>query len=238
MELICYLSNGYPTIESSYELALDYADAGCNIIEIDFPSRDPYLESAYIKERMKVALERCNDYETYMAGMVKIKEALPNTKFILMIYENTILEIGVERFVEFCREHDFRDLILVGIQDERMKNQLMSEGLRISCYVQYQLLEEEIERAKSANGFVYLQAKPTNGVIHETYKELNDCIGYLRSIGITQPIYCGVGVHTPEDVKEVKEAGGDATFIGSAVLQVQHDIPKMKRTIYEFHEQC
>lgn len=27
MEIICYLSNGYPTIEASYNMAVEYADA-------------------------------------------------------------------------------------------------------------------------------------------------------------------------------------------------------------------
>ena len=32
MEIICYLSNGYPTIEASYNMAVEYADAGCKMI--------------------------------------------------------------------------------------------------------------------------------------------------------------------------------------------------------------
>ena len=44
MEIICYLSNGYPTIEASYNMAMEYADAGCKMMEVDFPSRNPYLE--------------------------------------------------------------------------------------------------------------------------------------------------------------------------------------------------
>ena len=39
MEIICYLSNGYPTIEASYNMAVEYADAGCRMMEVDFPSR-------------------------------------------------------------------------------------------------------------------------------------------------------------------------------------------------------
>ena len=54
MEIICYLSNGYPTIEASYNMAVEYADAGCRMMEVDFPSRNPYLESDYIAGRMKV----------------------------------------------------------------------------------------------------------------------------------------------------------------------------------------
>lgn len=50
MEIICYLSNGYPTIEASYNMAVEYADAGCRMMEVDFPSRNPYLESDYMQE--------------------------------------------------------------------------------------------------------------------------------------------------------------------------------------------
>ncbi len=39
--------------------------------------------------------------------------------------------------------------------------------------------------------------------------------------------YCGVGVHAPEDVKLVKEAGGDAAFVGSTILKLHEDIPAM-----------
>ena len=56
MEIICYLSNGYPTIEASYNMAVEYADAGCRMMEVDFPSRNPYLESDYIAGRMRLAM--------------------------------------------------------------------------------------------------------------------------------------------------------------------------------------
>lgn len=238
MEIICYLSNGYPTIESSYNMAIDYVDAGCDMIEIDFPSHNPYLESEYISERMSKALKNCDDFDKYMEGMIKIKKRLPDTKFILMVYENTIEEIGVNKFIDFCLENDFKDIIMVGLKDEEIKTKVIENGLRVSCYVQYHLLDEEIEYAKRSNGFVYLQAKPTTGNVHPEHKELKDCINYLREKGIKNPIYCGVGVHAPEDVKMVKEAGGDAAFIGSTILKLQTDIPAMKDMIRKFKEEC
>lgn len=238
MEIICYLSNGYPTIESSYNMAVYYAEAGCNMIEIDFPSHNPFLESEYISDRMAKALNQCDDFDKYMDGMIKIKKRLPDVDFILMVYENTIEEIGVEKFIDFCSENKFKDIIIVGLKDETIKNKVIENGLRVSCYVQYQLLEEEIEYAKKSNGFVYLQAKPTNGITHPKYKELKECILYLREKGIKNPIYCGVGIHAPEDVKLVKEAGGDAAFVGSTILKLQADIPKMKETIGQFKKEC
>ena len=36
----------------------------------------------------------------------------------------------------------------------------------------------------------------------------------------------------------VKEAGGDAAFVGSTILKLQEDIPAMKAKIREFAAQC
>lgn len=237
MEIILYLSNGYPTLESSLSTAIEYVDAGCRMMEIDFPSRDPYLEGDYIADRMAKALDVCDDYEKYMESMVRLKERLPEVHFLVLAYENTVEEIGVERFVQFCRENDFEDVLLVGLKDEKIKNQIMDGGLKVSCYVQFHMLPEEIESAKASNGFVYMQAKP-NGNVNPEYPTLEDCIKHLRDCGIERPIYCGVGVHAPEDVKMVKDAGGDAAFVGSTILKLHEDVPAMKDMIRRYKAQC
>ena len=239
MNLICYLSNGYPSIESSKEMAKHYVAAGCDIIEIDFPAYDPYLESEFIANRMKVALEACNDYEKYMEGMVETKKSLPNTKFILLAYESTVYDIGYERFIKFCKENDFSDIILVGLKDETIKNRFIADGMGVSCYVQYQMLPEEIQSAKDSNGFVYMQGKPYGPEqINPAFPTLKDCIDHLRAQGITRPIYCGVGIHTPADAAMAKAAGADGIFVGSAVLKLHENIPAMSDTIRAFKSEC
>ncbi len=238
MHLICYLSNGYPTIADSIEMAETYVDAGCNIIEIDFPSHNPYLESEFIADRMKKALEACGDYETYMDGMAKVKKQLPSAQFILMVYENTVEEIGSERFIEFCLENGYLDIILVGLKDDVIKNRFIEAGLRVSCYVQFHLDEREVEYALRSNGFVYLQAVPKPGQANPAYPTLIDCINYLRGRGLKSPIYCGVGVHRPQDAAMVKAAGADGAFIGSTVLKLHDDRPALIETIRRFSAEC
>lgn len=238
MKLICYLSNGYPTIESSVEMAGIYSEAGCDVIEIDFPSRNPYLESELISGRMAKALENCSDFQSYMEGVQEAKKKNPNTSFILLSYENTIKEMGYGAFEKFCLEQGFLDLILVGLEDDTIKNKLIEAGIRVSCYVQYHLDEAEVESAIHSNGFVYLQAKPTTGNVNPDYPELKDCIQYLRSRGITRPIYCGVGIYQPEDVRMAKEAGADGVFVGSTILKLHDDVPALKEKIKELKAQC
>lgn len=235
MEVICYLSNGYPTLEKSYEMAKCYAEAGCKIIEVDFPSSNPFLESEYIANRMHKALEKCADFQKYMEYIIKIKSSLPQVKLLILAYEETIREIGVEKFIDFCKDNDLYDILLVGLKNDDIKNILIFAGLKVSCYIQYHLPSSEVESAKCSNGFVYLQAKPYGDQEKNLmYPDLKSAIHYLRSIGIDRPIYCGVGVHTLEDAKMVKEAGADAAFIGSAILKLQDNIATMQQRIQEF----
>lgn len=238
MKLICYLSNGYPTIQASLQIAQQYVDAGCDVIEVDFPGRDPYLESDLISVRMKQALEACDDYEAYMDGMAEMRRRLPDTLLLLMLYEDTLLEIGYDRFVAFCHQHGFADLILVGLKDNDVKRRLIADGLKVSCYVQFDLPDEEVAQAVSSNGFVYMQAKPIGSRRHPVCTDLADCISYLRAQGIDRPIYCGVGVHSPADVDMVKAAGADGVFIGSAILKLHGDAPALAREIQAFKTCC
>jgi tryptophan synthase alpha chain len=238
MELICYLSNGYPTIADSIAVADIYAQAGCDAIEVDFPGRNPYLESEYIAGRMVQALEHCGDYGSYMDGIVRIKVKQPALHFIILLYEDTLLEIGYERFLAFCKKNGFQDLILVGQKDEVNNKRLIKDDMRVSCYVQFELSDEEVEQAKNSNGFVYMQAKPVSGKIKEGYPALKDCIAYLRQQGIHRPIYCGVGIHSPEDVTMAKEAGADGVFVGSSILRLHNDHDTLIRTIRNFKAHC
>ncbi|WP_213951294.1 tryptophan synthase subunit alpha [Tepidanaerobacter syntrophicus] len=232
MKLICYLSNGYPTIKDSIEMARIYTESGCDIIEIDLPSRDPYLESELIASRMKKALETCNDYNKYMEGIIRIKENNPSTKILLLSYDNTINEIGEDKFIKFCIDNNIKDLIFIGENNELL-NKLIQNGIKTSCYVQFHLPENEVEKALKSNGFVYMQAKPTKNNINKKYSTLKDCIAKLKSLGIDREIYCGVGVRDIDDVKMVKEADADGVFVGSAILKLYNNVPELKKRIAE-----
>lgn len=238
MKLICYLSNGYPTLEDSAKMAETYVENGSDTIEIDFPSRDPYLESELISGRMAKALENCDDYDRYMEEMAEVKKRLPSTGFILMTYENTVEEIGVEKFISFCLENDYRDIILVGLKGDEIKNRIIESGLRVSCYVQFHLPEDEVEHALASNGFTYLQAVASPGQTTEEHPTLKSCIDYLRGRGLKNPIYCGVGVHTPAEAALVKAAGADGVFVGSAILRLQDDPEAFAAKLAEFKTEC
>lgn len=235
MKLICYLSNGYPTIDDSIEMAKVYSDAGCDVIEVDFPSHNPYLEGEFIAGRMKDALIECDDYEKYMEGIKKVKQENTSTQILLLAYDNTIEKIGEENFIRFCRDNNLKDMIYVG-KNLGLQQRLIDSGLRISCYVQFDLPINEVIAAQNSNGFVYMQAKPTMDKINPKYPTLKDCITYLKSIGIQREIYCGVGIKDAEDIGMAKESGADGVFVGSTILKLHGDNKLLKETIKALKE--
>jgi tryptophan synthase alpha chain len=230
MKLICYLSNGYPTIEKSVEMARIYTEAGCDVIEVDFPSRNPYLEGEFIAGRMKSALENCNDYSKYMEGIIRIKMENPDTQLLVLAYDNTVEEIGEDAFIRFCTENDLTDMIYVG-ENLGLQQRLIDSGLKISCYVQFHMPENEVAAAKNSNGFVYLQAKPMTNNIDPNYPTLKDCINHLKSIGIDRKIYVGVGIRDAEDIRMAKESGSDGVFVGSTILKLHDNVELLTETI-------
>lgn len=239
MKLICYLSNGYPSLDHSDKYAQTYVDAGCDMIEIDFPSHNPFLESEYISNRMKKALDKCDNYDVYMDRLEKLMNQLNTTDFLLVIYENTIEEIGLDKFINYCLRVGLLDIILCGIKNDFIKDKIISAGLRVSCYVQYKMDVKEIEYAKNSNGFVYMQGKPSSiDEVNPKFPTLKSCIKELKDNGIDRPIYCGVGIHVANDAKMAKEAGADAIFVGSTILKVQENTPLLINTIKEFKQNC
>jgi tryptophan synthase alpha chain len=234
VKLICYLSNGYPSIEESEAMAEEYAAAGCDVIEIDLPARDPYFEGELIASRMASALRASSDYRIFMDAAARIRKRHPAITVLLLAYDATIREIGIGPFVEFSLANDMRDLILVGRDVAPLKEELIGRGLRVTCYVQFHLPEDEVTAACASNAFVYLQSKPMAGNVNAAYPRLVDCIRYLRGRGITRPIYCGVGVSAPDDVAVVKESGGDGVFVGSAILKCGNDRARVREVIGRF----
>ncbi len=234
-KLICYLSNGYPSTELTLKTADLYVQGGCDIIEVDIPTDNPYLDNDYIGGRMAKAYEQDSNLDHYLETISSIRTKYPEKEMLIVLYEHSLKEIGIFKFKLFCLEYNTKDIILVGSENNDIKNELMESGIRVSSYIQFHLPEKEIELALNSNGFIYLQAKSV-GLEKDGCHTLKDCIHYLREKGITQPIYCGVGISTKEDVRMVAESGGDGAFIGSAVLKRQNDPEELVPFIRELKE--
>lgn len=237
MKLIGYLSNGYPTLEDSRKRAKHYVDNGVDIIEADFPTEDPYLDSDFLKQRIFGALEHTRDYEVYMDNILKIKDENEGVGFLINIYETTVKEIGYDRFAEFMNDLDQDEVLLAGKEYPEVREELEKRNLYCSSFVTREVLPEDLEIASEGNGFVYMQAFGDEKDNSKEYPTLKDCVQVVReTIGDDRHIYCGIGVHSPERLQEVYESGADGSFLGSIVIKKEEDKEEQAAFIRQLRE--
>lgn len=217
MRLICFLNHGSPSIEASHQTVKDYIDGGVDVIETDFPAEDPYLDSDYIKNRMWEALAKYPNYDTFMASIETILKNHPHVHLYILIYERTILTIGIDQFIAFMKKNSLSEMILVGVEFPEIRKRLIDEAFKVSAFIEYHVPDEQVQLARSTTGFIYLQATPAEK-FHPEHRDLKSIIKYLRDCGIQNEINCGIGIHSYDQLRMVKDAGADGAFIGTQVL--------------------
>ncbi len=215
-ELVCYLNFGYPTIADGLREAEIYYENGCRALQLDVPSRDPYLEHDFIKERMRICLEHEPDYQKYFDAIIGFHRTHPDVALYFMLYENVVEELGVERIARFCKAAGIRYASYVG-SNEQIRSTLEARGLGLCCYVQFHLPDDEIAFARASDGPVFLQAKNVGRIGHGC-RSFAEALGYLRAAGITGRVYASVGIKTPEDIAMTRQAGADGAFVGSVLM--------------------
>lgn len=224
MKLIGYLSNGYPTLEASRERAKHYVNNGVDIIEADFPTQDPYLDSDFLKVRIFGALDQTTDYELYMDNILQIKKENKDVDFLINIYEATVKEIGYDRFAQFMGELGQNEVLLAGKEYPEVREELEARNLYASSFVTRAMEPEDLELAGESNGFIYMQGFGEPSEYSKEYPTLKECVAKVRSvIGPERNIFVGIGVHTPELLEEVYESGADGSFLGSIVIKKEAD---------------
>lgn len=231
MNLVCYLSNSFPSQKQTLANARLMVEGGCDILEVDLPNDNPYIDGPLLQKRMIHSYETDPSLSLHIETIYMLRNQHPDQKIIILAYEKTINQIGLEKFVKVYTDNSIDALILVDNEDNQLKKALMSQGVKIVSYIRSHLPEEDIENAQSSNSFIYLQAKDENSQ-HDWYEKVRENIPRLRDMyGLDKQIYCGVGISSPNDIRKLKEIGADGAFVGSAVFTKEATPMKMKEFV-------
>lgn len=236
MKFVGYIPFGYPSIEESIQYIDTYCEAGCDAVEISLPVNNPIDESDMIIDLMRKALRKCPDYSKYVEGIKRIRKRYSQLEINLLLFTETINDIGLEQILEFYHECNIFTIICPDIErDKNMKLILEKGGMKFSAPIHYDLQEDELKNSIESTGFVYMQAFPTKG--QKTIDGLETpakMIKLLKDSGVKQQIYAGVGIKTIDDAKIIKEAGADAFFVGGTLMKIMDDRELLTKKIKEF----
>ena len=231
---VFYIINGWPSVEKTIEMVDKYVEHGVHAIQICMPSTDPYGESKFIQERMRHAIDKYGlEYDVFMDCIREIRKRHPQIEFHQVLYNDVAASIGLEKFADYCLEVQ---TYTVMVDNNETADYLNSRGIRTTDFLHYDMPEEMVKRAIRTKNLVMLRSNnryedmaPREGLA--TWK---DRISWLRQRGVEGPIYPVSGISTKDQLQEVKEAGADGAYIGTALMELWDDEKKLWEKLDSF----
>ena len=224
---------GDPDTTTTDELVKLALESNIDIVELGIPYQNPSLDSQVMRESMQRALAFSNDLSKYLDYLKHIRALYPHTPFEVMIYHETVMEIGLKRFAECLKEAQM-DAVLVA--DYVLKSEAFLQELDLSLsntgvipirFVPHPFNPDQVHDLKeNGRGFIISQTITDDtgerkGVLDKNKEKLD----FIRNNGIKTPLVLAYGIKTPEDVRKCVDLGADGVLLGTVILDAAHNIP-------------
>lgn len=217
---VYYIINSWPSKEKTLEMVDKYAEHGVNAVQIDMPSTNPWGESTYIQDRMKMAIDKYGlDYDFFMDVICEIRRRHPNLEIHQVLYNDIVDNIGIDKFADFCNKVG---VYTVMVDNTDTADYLNEKGIRTTDFVMYYLPEEAILRAVKTKNLVMLRSNKDHPewVPRDGMADWVSRVGYLRKRGVEGPIFAVAGLLTKEQLADVRTAKADGAYIGTALMKL------------------
>ena len=218
--LMPYLMGGFPDLDTSREIGLEYARAGADLIELGVPFSDPLADGPVIHAADTAALRAGANLPRVLEVARAIAEHVP---VVVMCYVNPILARGLERFADELLEAGASGLIVPDLPLEEATDVLRAcdeRGLALVPLVAPTTPEERLAQiGAKARGFVYAVA--LTGTTGER-AGLQDGLGAVvvrAPARATVPVAVGFGISTPEQAAAAAAAGADGVIVGTRLVR-------------------
>lgn len=218
--LITFITAGDPDIETTIRLVREMEDKGADIIELGIPYSDPIAEGPVIQAANERALSKGLKIKDVMAAVVKTRESV-KVPLLYLLYYNSILQYGPDRFFKQCSEVGIDGLIIPDLPYEE-KDELEEYSSRYGIVIITLVSPVSNERIKKiaryARGFLYcVSSLGVTGVrqgFDTDFREFFSMIDKATDI----PKALGFGISTPEHILALK-GYCDGLIVGSAMVR-------------------
>lgn len=218
---IGFVTAGDPDLETSREIMIKMAQAGCDLIEIGIPFSDPIAEGPIIQEANLRSLSggTTTDKVFSLASEVSAEVDIP---LVFMTYLNVLFKYGYDKFLDNAKKSGVSGVIIPDLPFEE-KAELQSVAQKYDIDVISLIAPTSEQRiqmiAKEAQGFVYeVSSLGVTGVRSEIKTDLESITKAVKS-ATDIPVAIGFGISTPEQAKKYS-AVADGVIVGSAIVKI------------------
>lgn len=223
-QISIFLTAGYPTLESTTEQIVYLQNKGIDFIEVGIPFSDPMADGPIIQETSSIALANGMQMDLLFQQLSSIQQEV-KIPLVLMGYLNPVLQYGLEKFLEKCRQLNIASVILpdmsLELYERFYKSTFEKYHIPVSFLITPLTKDDRIQRISKvcSSSFVYLvSATSITGEKNQIDDDLLKRYKTIKTLCGDTPVMMGFGISTAEDVKKA-QMHCDGAIIGSAYLK-------------------
>lgn len=218
---IGFVTAGDPHLSKTEDLILALEAAGSSIVEVGIPYSDPLADGPIIQEASNRAL--ANDDFGVAKVMDLMKEVRTKTEvpLVYLVYINTIIVYGKEKFINECVEAGIDGLIIPDLpleERDELKPLIDATELALIPLIAPTSKERIEQVVDGCRGFTYcVSSLGVTGRSSDFYSGVEAYLSEVQERSVL-PTAVGFGISTPEDVKALRDYV-DGVIVGSAIVK-------------------
>jgi tryptophan synthase alpha chain len=218
-----YFTAGYPEPDSAPEILQHLQSLGVDLVEIGMPFSDPLADGPVIQESSTIALKEGMSVKKLFSQLKDIRKSI-DIPLILMGYLNPVMQFGIEKFCEACRETGIDGVILPDLPlDEYQQHYhqyFETNGLHFIFLITPQTTNERIKLIDSiSKGFIYMvSSASTTGAKSVIADKQIEYFDRVKSLQLKNPLMIGFGISNKVTFERACNYANGA-IIGSAFIK-------------------
>ncbi|MFM6948278.1 MAG: tryptophan synthase subunit alpha [Aquirufa sp.] len=233
-----YATAGYPNFGDTMTVIESLQEGGADIIEIGMPYSDPVADGETIQQSNQVSLDQGMTLVHLFEQLKDLRKTV-STPVLLMGYVNPVLQYGVEKFCQKCKEVGVDGLISPDLPlaeyESEYKTIFEANGLFNIFLITPQTSDARIRQIDSiSQGFIYMvSSASTTGAKTGISDEQEDYFKRIASMQLKNPRLIGFGISDRASFLKASEASSGA-IIGSAFVKLLSQSKNLKADIVQF----
>lgn len=231
--LSIYFTAGYPTLDSTVQVAKALEAAGVDFLEIGFPYSDPVADGPTIQHSSEEALKNGMTLQVLFEQLRDLRKHVSIPVF-LMGYVNPVIQFGVENFCKACREVGVNGTIIPDLPmyeyEELYKSTFEENGISNIFLVTPQTSEQRIRKIdKLSSSFIYLlSSNSTTGKNLEVKDQAENYFKRIQDMDLDNPFIIGFGISNQETFRKATTYANGA-IVGTAFVKLLAEEDYLKK---------
>lgn len=223
--LMTHVICGYPSFEENYQELEVMAEAGVDLVELQFPFSEPSADGPLFVKANQLSLENGTTVEQCFEFLEKVSNDFP-FKTMMMGYYNTAYKMGEEEYIQKLKAAGAHAFILpdLPVEEAGKLHSLAKENDQapIMLMTPTNTQERLNQIGDHAEGLVYAVArKGVTGKKTSMDDEVGEFLKRCRE-ATDLPLGVGFGLSCKEDLDYLK-GKADIAIIGTAALRAWED---------------